>query len=233
MHQTLLRATFLGACALLVAALPARAALLIGTPVFTQPVFSQLGPVVGNTLTITPLPNGFSVAGQVTIQVAPGSAAGVLASWEVEYPIDPSYANAALFTSTSLLGFSQPPPGPAGNTAGSITSSIVTLPNSVFAGSTSQVPMSLVNGIDNSAWNPTITGNSGVFSFVATPGMVLRQRFDLDGIYGPGPGGQWVVDVPVVTFVTEVPEPSSLLLAGFGAVGCVALAGRRLRSRRP
>lgn len=221
----------LGTLVLLLAVSHARAALLIGVPTYNQPVTSQLGPIGLNTLTITPLPNGFSVSGQVGIVVPAGSVAGTLAAWVIDYPIDPSYAfNPSLSITTSLLGFSAPPLGVVGSTSGIVESAIVTLPGTVLGPSISLVPMSLVAGVDSPAWGPSpLVGVSTTFPFIGAASMVLRQRFQLDGIYSAGPGGMWIIDVPVTTIVNGVPEPSTALLATFGFAGFAAWRYRRKR----
>lgn len=207
----------------------AEAALLTGSPTFSQPVSTQLGTIAFNTLTVTPILNGFVVSGQVGINVPAGTSSGTLASWAVDWPIDPTYPfNPALSTTTTLTGFSAPPIGVVGNTSGSVTSSIVTLPSTIFPGSQSQVPMQLVAGVDSPAW-ASLTNTSPTFGFAGAPGMVLRQRFDLDGIYAAGPGGLWVVDVPITTFVNNVPEPSSMIMASIGLVGLATWSYRRKR----
>lgn len=191
------------------------AAFLTGVPTFVTPPTSQLGPIVFNSLTITPLTNGFSVTGQVHVNVPATSTpiGGLLLAYEVDYPVDPTYPfNPALFTSTIVSGFSQPPIGLAGNTAGVVDSVILTLPSTPLAPSLSNVPLFLVNGIDSPPWTPPLVGNSSVFGFAGAPNMVLRQRFTLDGIYNTGPGGLWIIDLPADTIYTVVPEPSTALL---------------------
>ena len=215
---------------LLLPVVQARAALLIGTPTFSSPVSTQLGTIAFNTLVVTPLGNGFVVTGQVGINVPAVPTSGTLVSWTIDWPIDPTYPfNPALTTNTSLLGFSQPPLGAVGNTSGIVETSIVTLPSTVYPGSTATVPMSLAAGIDSPAWGPfPLTGSSGPCGFAGAPGMVLRQRFDLDGIYLSGPGGLWIIDVPVTSLV-DVPEPSTTILAGIGFAGFAGWGYRRKR----
>lgn len=209
-------------------------AFLIGAPTFTTVPTSALGPITLNTLTVTPFPNGFSVAGQIQVTI-PSTAAstpltGVLLSYEVDYPVDPTFPfNPTLFTTTAVDGFSTPPPGTVGNTAGFVHSVITALPNTPLVASISNVPLALVAGFDFPQWSPPIVGNSGIFPFAGAPNMVLRQTFMLDGSYLAGPGGIWTIDLPANTYVTLVPEPASglLFLTGFCTV-----AARRNRSRQ-
>ncbi|MCE9552201.1 MAG: PEP-CTERM sorting domain-containing protein [Planctomycetes bacterium] len=151
---------------------------------------------------------------------------GILLDYEVDYPIDPAYPfNPGLFTTTAIDGFSAPPVGLVGTTAGFVHSSIVTLPNTYLVPSISNIPLTLVAGVDNPPWIPAIVANSGVFPFTGATGMVLRQRLTLDGIYNSGPGGVWTIDLPVQTF--EAPEPSTLALTALGLTGLGLLACRQ------
>ncbi len=208
------------------------AQLVTGAPTFTTPPTSTIGTVTSNTLVITPNPNGFVVSGQVGITMPPTTStiAGILAAWEIDYPVDPLYGfNPALFTTTTLDGFVLPPVGVFGNTGGAVTSSIVTLPGTTWPGSSSVVQMGLINGIDNPAWTPAITVSSPPFAFTSAAGMVVRQRFTLDGVYNSGPGGVWLIDVPVTTVVTAIPEPSTyaMMVILVGVTGIVVYRRRR------
>lgn len=200
-------------------------------PAFTVLPNSTMGTVVNpNALTLTPLPNGFVVSGTLQITIPPGPVSGILAHWAVERRIDPTFSGTGIQTSTVLTGFSLPPPGTFANTNGTVTSTWNMLPsNAVVGGSTSTVPMSLVNGVDVPAWN-ALTANSGPFVWTAGffPG-VLRQEFTLFGNYTGGAGGTWFVDVPVWTYV--VPEPSSVALGAIAFGGFVAFCVRRRRCK--
>lgn len=205
-------------------------ALLIGAPTFTIAPNTALGTITLNTLTITPFPNGMQVAGQIQVTVPSTTTgiAGILLDYQVDYPIDPAYPfNPGLFTTTAIDGFSAPPPGVVGTTAGFVHSNIVTLPSTDLVPSISNIPLTLVAGVDNPPWLPAIVANSGVFPFTGATGMVLRQRLTLDGIYSSGPGGIWTIDLPVQTFVSEVPEPSTLALTVLGLTGLGLLGFRQ------
>jgi hypothetical protein len=213
-------------------------AFLTGVPTFTAgPSTSpSLGTIVGNTLTITSIPNGFQVTGQIQVSIAPNPTApltGILLNYTVEQPIDPTYPfNPGLFTTTVIDGFSLPPPGSVGSTAGFVHSSIVTLPSTYLAPSISNIPLSLVAGVDNPAWTPAIVASSGAFPFTGAPNMVLRQEFTLDGIYNSGPGGIWTIDLPVQTFVSSVPEPSTFALTALGLAGLGMVGWKARRCRK-
>ena len=88
--------------------------------------------------------------------------------------------------------------------------------------------MTLVNGIDLPAWT-SLSASSGGGGFTWTagvfPGAVMQQQFTLLGNYTSGPGGNWVIDVPLVS--ETVPEPGTLALL---ALGGVALLRRRRRA---
>ena len=49
---------------------------------------------------------------------------------------------------------------------------------------------------------------------------MLRQDFFLDGVQLAGPGGAWLVDVPVASTLAPVPEPAAawLLAAGLASI---------------
>ncbi len=226
-------------CAIVLAcSVPLSAQLVTGTPTFTMPPTSQIGTVTSNTLVITPNPNGFVVSGQVGITMPPTTSplAGILAAWEIDYPVDPAYGfNPALVTTTTLDGFVLPPVGSFGNTGGAVASYILTLPGTSWPGSASVVQMGLVNGMDIPAWTPAISVSSTPFAFTSAPGMVVRQRFVLDGIYNSGPGGVWLIDVPVTTVVTAVPEPSTyaLLITLAGVAGFAIYRRRRQQKLSP
>jgi hypothetical protein len=197
-----------------------------GPAVFSTPPFSQLGPVTNN-LVITNTANGFTVTGDATVQcpVAPPQAAGILVEWVIDRPLSPSFSFSNWTTTTNLDGFSAPPPGSAGNTSGLVRTEF-TEPG-MQNPSQSQIPMSLSNGF--ATWT-LLSNTSGTFSGAtpAAPQYFLRQHFFLDGIYDSGPGGPWVVDVPVDSFITEVPEPAAGSVASMLAL--FVMARRRNRT---
>ena len=201
--------------------------LFLGSAGFTSGPTSQLGTVT-NSLVLTNTANGFIVSGQVIINigVAPPTNSGVLVDWVVDRPLDPTYAGPFnLMTTTVLTGYSAPPAGTFQNTSGTVTSEFT----NVGAASQSQLPMSLVNGIDSPSWT-SLTNSSSTFFYSPSTGN-LRQHFILDGVYLGGPGGTWTIDVPLRTFVTaNVPEPSGMVLGLVGA--CSSWLFLRTRSRR-
>ena len=206
------------AIAVVLAGGTAQAQLFSGGAFFSSPAFTQLGPIVNNTLTIINTPTGFVVNGQVDINVPPGSVGGTLLSYVVDRPLNPTYGSNTLSTTTQLTGFSQPPIGVFGPTSGSVKSEFTN-----FVGpSTSSIPITLVNGA--ATWT-SLTSNSGPFLYSSGGVNFLRQRFDLDGVQQAGPGGIWTVDVPVTT-TAQVPEPTAL------ALGALALGGTAIWRRR-
>jgi hypothetical protein len=195
-----------------------------GASFFSAPPTSQLGTVTNN-LTLTDNATGFVVTGQVMVNVPSTSSpiTGILATWTVDRPILNTYSTASMTTTTVLSGFSLPPTGTVGNTTGFVESIITD-----FLGTTtslSLIPTSLVAGVDSPAWT-SLSVTSAVFPYTATPGQFLRQFFTLNGDYQSGPGGSWIIDVPVTTTVT-VPEPSSLALVGLAATCLIAYRVRR------
>lgn len=213
--------SLMSALAMLALAGSAQAALFSGGAAFVGSPTSQVGAVTNN-LIITNTANGFVVSGQILINVAPGSAAGTLIEWTIERPLDPTYGFGTETTTTILTGFSAPPIGIAGNTAGAVSSYFTSIP----IPSLSQVPMNLVAGVDSPAW-ASLTDTTAPFPYVSGGTEYLRQTFQLDGTYS-GPGGIWVIDVPVTSEVITVPEVSSVLMSVIG----LAAGGLFLRRRR-
>jgi hypothetical protein len=206
-------------------------ALFLGPATFTTAPTSQMGTVTNN-LTITNTPNGFVVTGQAIINLA-GPAQGLLVDWVVERPLDPLYAGPFnLQTTTILDGFSSPPIGTFNSTAGVARSEFTSHP-----GSQSSIPVYLVNGVDTPPWSPAITVTSPTFTYTPGVGLTLMQHFFVDAVYTSGPGGNWVIDVPLSSraFAVQgtIPEPSSGLLAAAGLVGGIAVTWRRRGLRTP
>lgn len=181
-------------------------------PVFTVLPASTMGTVVGNSLVLTALPNGFVVTGQVQIAIAPGPASGILVQWTVERRLDPAFTASGIQNTTILTGFSAPPVGTFGTTSGTVLTDwrFATGGTSVVGGSQATVPMTLVNGIDSPPWTG-LTATSVPFTWTAGffPTGVMQQRFTLFGNYTGGPGGIWVIDVPVTSIAT-IPCPPDL-----------------------
>ncbi|MCE9558420.1 MAG: PEP-CTERM sorting domain-containing protein [Armatimonadetes bacterium] len=193
--------------------------------IFSGPAFFSVAPnsqigTVTNNLSITNFTTHFTVTGQVIVNTAPGAHAGVLASWEIRRPLNPSWGTGTLYTGTQLIGFSQPPPGGTyGNTSGQVTTFSTTNPGFGPGFSGSVAPMTLTAGA--ATWGVIY----GSFPWTYTSGGTnwVVQRFFLDGVQLSGPGGNWVVDVPVTSFMdtTPVPEPGSLLALGVAGIAFV------------
>jgi len=178
-------------------------------PAFMTPPTSAMGTVTNN-LVLTPQANGFVVTGQVIVNLPAGASSGILAQWTVVRRIDNTFSGSGLMTNTVLTGFSFPPIGTFTTTAGSVVTDWRFFPGSGFVGgSQSSVPMTLVNGVDSPAWTG-LSANSGGSGFTWTagffPAAVLQQQFTLFGNYTGGPGGNWVIDVPVTSEII-VPLP--------------------------
>lgn len=202
------------ASAALVACSGASAALFSGPATFSTLPHSQMGPVI-DMLVLTDTATGFVVTGQLHVNVVPGFTTGLLAAWEIDRPLDPTFgASVPLTSSTVIDGFVLPPSGGTyGNTSGVVESYF-----SNFAGtSLSSIPLTLTSGA--TTWL-NVTQST---PFLYTSGGVnyLRQSFWIDGTQLSGPGGNWIVDVPVTSSITPSPGTLTLLL------GCGAMAGRR------
>jgi hypothetical protein len=225
------RSTSALCCAMLLAS-ASSTALAQFSPSNAPPVFyvaptSAMGTVTNN-LVLTPQANGFVVSGQVIVSIPAGTSSGILAQWTVIRRIDPAFSGSGLMTQTTLTGFSAPPIGTFATTSGTVvTDWIFNIGSAPFVGgSQSSLPMTLVNGVDSPAWN-SLSANSGGSGFTWTagffPGAALQQTFTLFGNYS-GPGGNWVIDVPVTSEI--IPAPSAQAL---GALGLTGLGARRRR----
>jgi hypothetical protein len=193
--------------------------LVTDNAAFTQLPTSQLGSVINN-LVITDTTTGFTVTGQVLVNVPPGSHSGTLVSWTVERKMNQGHNAVNEFTNTQLDGFSQPPPGIFGNTSGVVESEFTNV-----TGSAATINPTLTAGA--AVWT-NLTASNGPHSFLVGSSDYLRQTFFVDGTQINGPGGQWIIDVPVMSFVTTaVPEPASVGLLSFAVV--LALLVRRRR----
>jgi hypothetical protein len=224
----MIRMLTIAACILCLATSSAQAALFSGSAAFTTSPWSQMGPVTNN-LVLTNTPTGFVVSGQAIVNVGSPSN-GILVEWIVDRPLDPSYAGPFnLQTTTILDGFSAPPAGTFGPTSGIAKSEFTSHPTSL-----SSISVGLINGIDTPFWTPPLTATSPVFLYTPAVGLVLRQHFWVDGVVLSGPGGNWVIDVPLRSQANSaqdvVPEPSTWLLAGSGML-LWGLAARYRRSR--
>lgn len=198
---------------------------LPGNAFFLLPPASSMGAVTNN-LTITNFATHFTVTGQVIVNVPAGAVAGSLVTWTIRRPLDPAWGTGTLYTATQLIGFSLPPAGGTyGNTTGAVQTYATSYPTFGPGGSVSIVPMSLTNGA--ATWGVII----GSFPFVYTSGGTnwVEQRFSLSGDQLAGAGGNWVIDVPVDSFLTSspVPEPGAWLLFSLGALGLIGWRKRR------
>jgi hypothetical protein len=183
----------------------AQAALFSGTAAFTNAPSSQMGAIASNTLVINNGPFGFTVSGVINVQIPAGSVSGTLLTWDVDRSLDLTYGTGPMITSTILTGFSVPPSGSFATTTG-YTSSFF---NQYPGVSNSTIPITLTNGA--ATWTNTFV-QSSIFTYTSSPGNnYLRQHFELDGFHISGPGGLWILDVPVETYANPVPEPASIV----------------------
>lgn len=205
-----------------------------GAPAYTVAPWSQIGPNTGSSnLTVTNTANGFTVAGTFTVTTPPGSATGILAGWTLDRPIAAGVNNPSFQTTSAIDGFVAPPVGAFQPTSGTLVTYVTdtSVPGTLVAGSQAVIALSLINGA--TTW-PTLSVNSAPFALVTgtSTTFVLRQTFFLDGVQLAGPGGSWVVDVPITSSLAPVPEPAAawLLAAGLAGLGwrrgLRAVAGR-------
>ena len=186
---------------------------------------SSMGTVTNN-LTITNLTTHFTVSGQVIVNVPAGAVSGPLVDWIIRRPLDPGWGTGTLYTATQLIGFSLPPGGGTyGNTTGAVQTYATSYPTFGPGGSISIVPMALTAGA--ASWGVIIAS----FPFVYTSGGTnwVEQRFSLNGDQISGAGGNWVIDVPVDSYLTSnpVPEPAVGMLFSLGALGLMGWRKRQ------
>lgn len=195
-----------------------------GASFFSQAPSSQLGPVTNN-LTITDTATGFVVSGTVSISVPAGYHPGTLLSFVVDRPLDPSWGTGSFWTDTVLDGFCAPPSiGTFAPTSGAVRSEVTSYP----VASLSQIPITLTNGA--ATWS-NLTNSSPVFTYTSGGVNYLRQRFDVDGVQTAGPGGTWLIDVPITTTLHTVPEPTTIATLTLG-MGALLLQRKRHRRSR-
>ena len=221
----------LGALSALACAATAQAQFS-GPPAYTFVPSSAMGANTGSTnLVLNTLPNGFDVTGQFTVTLT-GPISGTLASWTIDRPIAAFTTVPAFQTSTVLDGFSLPPgpPNVAGSTFGLVATYVIdtSVPGAVVPNSRSSIPISLVNGA--ATWL-LLSNLSPAFPLVTGPStsFVLRQEFWLDGILSAGPGGNWLIDVPVFSTLAPVPEPATALMLALGLGLLLARRGQGAR----
>lgn len=197
--------------------------LFIGNAYFSQPPMSQLGPIVFNNIVINNGPGSYTVSGQLHVQVPAGAVTGTLIEWTVDRLLDPAYSLSGNYSTVmTLSGYAQPPGGGTyGPTSGYTRTSLTSFP----IVSQSIIPLTLTNGA--AIW-PQQTVNSSVFFYTAASGAhYLRQSWVLDGTKLSGPGGLWIIDLPLESGILFVPEPGSAALLLVGAIGLVAARRRR------
>ena len=195
-------------------------------PFFSQGPTSQLGNLTNNLILLV-VPNGFEVQGDVTIAVPAGPKAGTLVSWEVRCPLTATSAT-GVSTTTKLDGFSQPPAvGTFNPTSGAVETTVT----GVGIPSLAKIPISLLNGA--ATWN-NLVAQSGPYNLNPPPTGDLVQRFTVDGVQASGPGGNWVVDVPVSSVLNGPPAPAPGIAPwGLAALAALLLgSGTILRRRR-
>jgi hypothetical protein len=179
-----------------------------------------MGTISSSNLVINNGPYGFTVSGQIQVLLPAGAVSGTLIAWDVDRPLDPSFGTGPMITTTVLTGFSSPPSGSIGTTTG-FTSSFF---NQYPVVSCSTIPITLVNGV--ATWSNVLV-QSGIFTYTSSAGNnYLRQHFELDGVKLSGGSGTWLIDLPIETTATPVPEPASLLTVA----GLAFLAARRRKA---
>lgn len=199
-----------------------------GSPTFFQAPVTQLGSVNSgaNLLVLGTSTADIDVTGQFAVNLSAGSSSGTLVRWVVDRPLVASQLLTNVMTTTLLDGFSLPPAGTVANSGGSVRTYItdLTQPNSVIGSSMSSIAISLTAGA--ATWS-TLVDTSPGFTLFTGSNYALRQVFDLDGVYPGGPGGTWLVDVPVLSGIAAVPEPSSAALLVLGGGGLLLGLARR------
>lgn len=178
----------------------AQASIFSGPAFFSVAPYTQMGSS-SNLLAINTLnPLGYSVAGQFIVNVPAGAVSGTLLRYEVRRPLNPNFGSQSVNVLQYLIGFSQPPAGTFGNTSGFCRTYLDV--GGQFANSN----LNLTNGAQTWNWNV----QSPFFNYTSGTDLFLVQEFELDGVKLSGPAGQWIVDLPVDSFLSPVPEPTTL-----------------------
>jgi hypothetical protein len=183
------------------------ASIFSGPAFFSVAPYTQMG-TSANLLAINTLnPLGYNVAGQFIVNVPAGAVSGTLLRYEVRRPLNLSFGSQSVNVLQYLIGFSQPPAGTYGNSSGYCRTYLDV--GGQFANSN----LNLTNGAQT--WNWNVQGP--FFNYTSGTDLFLVQEFELDGVKLGGPAGQWIIDLPVDSLLSPVPEPATLgLLVGAG-----------------
>lgn len=225
-HHTAMPRASAWAWALVALAGPAQAQFFMTPAYFAQLPQSQIaaGPAV-DQLVLSNTATDFTVSGTYSVPLAPGPASGVVARWRVERPLAVNL-NMGFQQMTVFVGFSAPPPGSFNPSGGWVDTWVEELSSgNVVPGSVTSIPINLQSGA--ATWLVASVSPQFMLNTVVQR-HVLRQEFVLFGDYLGGPGGTWLVDVPITTTLSPVPEaPMALMWAGAGLLGLL----RRRRER--
>ena len=199
---------------------PAQAAsLYAGNAFFSIAPYSQMGTVV-DELAINQLPTGYNVAGQFKVTVPAGAVSGTLLHYQVKRLLNPNFGFQWMYLQQYIVGFSQPTGGGTFSPTSGYAKTYLDV-----TGWPANTPLNLVNGA--ATWNVNQIGNT--FNYVSGTDVYLVQDFELDGSKLTGPGGTWIIDLPLSSEIIFVPEPGS---AAVFTLGLAALCRRGGRSRR-
>ncbi|MEZ6192339.1 MAG: PEP-CTERM sorting domain-containing protein [Phycisphaerales bacterium] len=199
---------------------PAQAAsLYAGNAFFSIAPYSQMGTVV-DELTINQLQTGYNVAGQFKVTVPAGTVSGTLLHYQVKRLLNPNFGFQWMYLQQFVVGFSQPTGGGTFSPTSGYAKTYLDV-----TGWPANTPLNLVNGA--ATWNVNQIGNT--FNYVSGTDVYLVQDFELDGSKLTGPGGTWIIDLPLSSEIIFVPEPGSAALFALGLAGLGRRGGRSQR----
>lgn len=171
-------------------------------------------------ITITSPASGINLTGDFYVTTS-GPTAGNMLSWAVDRPI--SGGTAPFNITTIYTGFISVTGGINNPTGGTLTSAIYN-GGSLVAGTTCVVQFNQAGPFTPISASNTVT----VSSYTYAAGDTLRLAYFADINY-VGIGDVYDLNFPAETLISEIPEPASLGLLGFGIAGLML----RRRSAMP
>lgn len=197
----------------------------VSAQLFSGPSSFTMAPATGapnsqflNNLTLTDLANGFSVSGQVQIDVTAGQHSGTLLSWEVERPLNPLFTPPMTMVNTSSLTGYIIAPASAGSDYGQITTEYTATPSMAIG------TFSYSGGVQTQL----NVSQTATFPYTAGGVNFLRQAYFVNYNFNV-PAGTYVLDFPADSLSDPLPEPTTCVTAAILTGGLLNRPRRRRR----